>query len=181
MKIYNPEFSYEITTLINENTDLYSGPKKDVKIFLAGTIDEGKSNNWQNYIIEILGTLYDSSHITVFNPRRNIWAYDCDIHKQIEWEQKKLDEADHIFMILEESSKSPISLLELGLYAKSKKITVFCTENFYRFENVEETCKKHGITLITDFIKSETCFTYTYIANCIIDVLKNREKSHKKK
>lgn len=41
---------------------------KPVSIFLAGTIDDGKSRNWQSEIIEEIGTKYESSNITVYNP-----------------------------------------------------------------------------------------------------------------
>lgn len=42
-------------------------------------------------------------------------------------------------------SKSPITLLELGLFAKSGKLHVVCTEGFYRYDNVRITCAKHGV------------------------------------
>ena len=53
-----------------------------------------------------------------------------------------------IIMVLLDNSKSPVSLLELGLYAKSKKIIVFCTDKFYRYDNVQLTCEKYNIPLI---------------------------------
>ena len=59
-----------------------------------------------------------------------------DMEKQIKWEQNHLDSADVIAMVLLDDSKSPISLLEMGLYAKSKKLIVFCTPEFYRYDNV---------------------------------------------
>lgn len=42
-------------------------------------------------------------------------------------------------------SKSPITLLELGLFAKSGKLHVVCTEGFYRYDNVRITCAKYGV------------------------------------
>ncbi len=42
-------------------------------------------------------------------------------------------------------SKSPITLLELGLFAKSGKLYVVCTEGFYRYDNVRITCAKYGV------------------------------------
>lgn len=41
--------------------------------------------------------------------------------------------------------KSPITLLELGLFAKSGKLYVVCTEGFYRYDNVRITCAKYGV------------------------------------
>ena len=42
-------------------------------------------------------------------------------------------------------SKSPITLPELGLFAKSGKLHVVCTEGFYRYDNVRITCSKYGV------------------------------------
>lgn len=42
-------------------------------------------------------------------------------------------------------SKSPITLLELGLFAKSGKLHVVCTDGFYRYDNVRITCAKYGV------------------------------------
>ena len=53
-------------------------------------------------------------------------------------------------MVLLDDSKSPISLLEMGLYAKSGKLVVFCTPNFYRQDNVRLTCEKYNIELVQD-------------------------------
>ena len=53
-------------------------------------------------------------------------------------------------ILLLDDSKSPISLLEMGLYAKSKKLIVFCTPKFYRFDNVRLTCEKYHIPLVQD-------------------------------
>ena len=69
---------------------------------------------------------------------------------QIKWEQDYLDKANVIAMVLLDDSKSPISLLEMGLYANTDKLIVFCTPNFYRWDNVRLTCEKYHIELIQD-------------------------------
>ena len=58
-------------------------------------------------------------------------------------------------------SQSPITLLELGLYAGSDKLRVICTEEFYRYDNVRITCARYGVPLfatlqeaIEDIVKS---------------------------
>lgn len=145
--------------------------KDSFKIFLAGTIDNGESEDWQSKLIwklalytcsndnEIdLGSGYDFSlgaednnDIIVFNPRRDNWNKsftEKQLEEQIKWEQDHLDEADLIIMYLADNSKSPISLLELGLYGPDGKMIVFCTENFYRATNVKLTCWKYLIPLI---------------------------------
>lgn len=116
-------------------------------IFFAGTIDNGDSINWQ----EELSKLLEQLNVNIYSPRCLNWNPNCtknEIVNQIKWEQKHLDNSDMIIMVLLDNSKSPISLLELGLYAKSKKIIVFCTDKFYRYDNVQLTCEKYNIPLI---------------------------------
>lgn len=123
---------------------IYPGPKS---VFLAGTIDNGDSSNWQEELIEKCKNL----DVTFYNPRRKEWTLNPtseEMEYQIKWEQEHLDRADLIIMFLLDGSKSPISLLELGLYAQSKKIFVFCNPAFYRWENVRLTCDKYGIPLL---------------------------------
>ena len=116
-------------------------------VFLAGTIDNGDSSNWQEELIEKCKDL----NVTFFNPRRKEWIQNPtfeDMEYQIKWEQEHLDRADVIIMFLLDGSKSPISLLELGLYSQSKKIYVFCNPAFYRWDNVRLTCDKYNIPLL---------------------------------
>ena len=120
-------------------------------VFLAGTIDNGDSLNWQDKVIMELINL--GIECEAFNPRREHWNPNPtkeDMETQIKWEQDHLDRADIIAMVLLDDSKSPISLLEMGLYAKSKKLIVFCTPKFYRFDNVRLTCEKYHIPLVQD-------------------------------
>jgi len=115
-------------------------------VFLAGTIDSGNSTNWQEELIE----LCKHKDITFFNPRRKDWEGELsnkELEYQIKWEQDHLDQADKIVMCLLDNSKSPISLLELGLYAQSGKLLVFCNKAFYRYDNVRLTCQKYNIPL----------------------------------
>ena len=37
-----------------------------------------------------------------------------------------------------------------SLYANTKKLVVFCTPNFYRWDNVRLTCEKYNIELVQD-------------------------------
>lgn len=119
-------------------------------VFLAGTIDNGDSLNWQNKtIIELMNL--GINDIEIYNPRREHWNPNPskeEMEYQIKWEQEYLDKADFIAMVLLDDSKSPISLLELGLYAKSNKLIVFCTPNFYRWDNIRLTCEKYNIQLV---------------------------------
>lgn len=141
MIIETPTQKYEISNL-NSNTIV---PLRK-KIFLAGTIDMGNSMNWQQELIFQMNNLAKFPKLTIFNPRREAFDENSQRH-QIIWEQDHLDEADEIVMYLAKDSKSPISLLELGLYAQSEKLKVFCHPDFYRFANVNMTCEKYDIPL----------------------------------
>lgn len=120
-------------------------PITNQSIFLAGTIDDGKSEDWQSKLIEEL-----SDHeITILNPRRNNWGdlSDNELRKQITWELDHLEKADIIFMYIIGTSKSPISLLEMGIHIKDLKLIVVCEPEFYRYENVKITCEYYNAEL----------------------------------
>lgn len=140
--------------VIKSPSPLMGGTNKgSIKIFLAGTIDMGDSEDWQNEITTRLFKEYlDSDHptgLTIYNPRRDEgfeWSSDSEI-EQIKWEMKRLDDSDIILMNFMGNSKSPISLLELGIYSKSGKLIVCCPNEFYRYNNVRLTCEKYKIPL----------------------------------
>ena len=103
---------------------------KGRRVFLAGTIDMGNSENWQEEVIKLFnGPLLKEMGFTIYNPRRIEGLKSEDQEEQIQWELNHLDKADTILMNLLPSSKSPISLLEFGLYAKSGKLVVVVLRN----------------------------------------------------
>jgi hypothetical protein len=53
-------------------------------------------------------------------------------------------------MVFDPNTKSPISLLELGLHASSEKMVVICPEGFWRKGNVDIVCEKHNIKQVKD-------------------------------
>lgn len=137
---------------------IYPHDKDDERttIFLAGTIDNGDSENWQE---EVIKKFEFNPNIKFYNPRRKEWlsnASEEELIYQIQWEQEYLDKADLIIMAIADNSKSPISLLELGLYAKEQKMIVFCNPEFYRYMNVKLTCEKYNIPLEENSIKNIT-------------------------
>jgi hypothetical protein len=120
-----------------------------LKIFLAGTIDDGNCENWQKAVVE---ALKEYSHsVEVYNPRRDDWDKGAGaeaVMKQINWEQDHLNDSDVIFMVLKNDSLSPISLLELGEFADTGKVIVFCEQSFWRFWNVADCCLRFGLKLV---------------------------------
>ena len=122
--------------------------KTNTKIFLGGSIEMGKAIDWQRELIERL----KDEMITFLNPRRSDWdsswtqeITNPQFKEQVEWELNGLDMADIIVMVFDPNTKSPISLLELGLHASSKKMVVICPEGFWRKGNVDIVCEKHNI------------------------------------
>lgn len=122
--------------------------KNKVSVFLAGSIEMGKAEDWQ-VVVENELSEFD---VTVFNPRRNDWdsswkqAESSDqFNYQVNWELNRLEESSIILMYFSPETKSPISLLELGLYAESGKMIVCCPDTFWRKGNVDIVCTRSKI------------------------------------
>jgi hypothetical protein len=123
---------------------------KHGKIFLAGSINNGKTLDWQS---DLANYLNDIGYL-VFNPRRTDWREQQDpkiitqyLKEQIQWELKHLELANIIIYNFADEQLAPITLLELGLhlYNKSKEVYVVCTEEYPRYANVKTTCDFYGI------------------------------------
>lgn len=83
----------------------------------------------------------------LYNPRQEHWdaSRPGEMDYQVNWELEHLEKADLIIMNILPGSKSPITLLELGLFARSGKLLVVCTPEFYRYDNVRITCDRYGV------------------------------------
>jgi hypothetical protein len=121
------------------------------RIFLAGSIEMGRAEQWQERIMEAMS---DVSGLVILNPRRDDWdasweqrADNPQFSEQVNWELDMLDAADVVVLYLAPGSQSPISLLEFGLCADSGKLKVCCPEGFWRRGNVEIVCMRHRIPL----------------------------------
>ena len=109
----------------------------------------GAAPDWQTKMAAALPP------VTVLDPRRTdwdaSWRQSIDEPKfceQVEWELDGLERADVIAMWFVPNTKSPITLLELGLYARSGKLLVGCPEGFWRKGNIEIVCRKFDIPLL---------------------------------
>jgi hypothetical protein len=121
-------------------------------IFLAGSIEMGWAEDWQSYVENAL----TDTIVTILNPRRDdwdaSWTQSIDnqqFRQQVEWELSALTEADIIAMYFSPATKSPITLLELGLFGRTGKVIVCCPEGFWRKGNVDVVCAKYGIAQVT--------------------------------
>jgi len=125
--------------------------KVQLSIFLAGTIDMGNSEDWQT---EFTKYFSEYTRLSFYNPRRESWDSSWEqkyenpqFYQQVNWELDALERADYIVLNLLPDSKSPITLLELGLFAKSGKLLVCCPDKFYRSGNIQIVCDKYRIPL----------------------------------
>lgn len=110
------------------------------KIFVAGTIDQGQSEDWQSQVAQELAD-YD---VILLNPRREDWDENASeelIRDQIAWEQDGLDEADFRIFVFLKDSKSPVTFMELGEHLEDPG-AVMCPEGFWRKQNIDETCAR---------------------------------------
>jgi hypothetical protein len=121
--------------------------------FLAGSIEMGNAENWQDRLIK----KWRNKQGTVLNPRRDEWdstwtqsINNPKFKEQVLWELNGLELADKIFLYFDPSTKSPISLLELGLYARTGKLLVCCPKGFWRRGNVEVVCEKYNAKLVDE-------------------------------
>lgn len=119
------------------------------KVFLAGSIDNGQAEDWQSWLVkELIDT-----EVVLLNPRRQDWnstlepeANNAVFREQVEWELAGLQNADLIVMYFSPSSKAPITLLELGLFASSGKLNVCCPSGYWRKGNVDIVCEQYGVS-----------------------------------
>jgi hypothetical protein len=129
-------------------------PNFELRIFLAGSIEMGGAEQWQRQVVDAMAGV---DNLVILNPRRDDWdssweqqAANAQFVEQVSWELDMLDAADIIVMYFAPETMSPISLLELGLYAKSGKLKVCCPSRFWRRGNVEVVCQRHNIPLFDD-------------------------------
>jgi hypothetical protein len=117
-------------------------------LFLAGSIELGMAEDWQGTIVDRLRDL----DIVVFNPRRATWTPGTslesepeEIRRQINWELDAIERSDLVAFYFAPGTKSPISLLELGLITRQKQAIVCCPQGFWRKTNVDVVCERFGI------------------------------------
>jgi hypothetical protein len=123
-------------------------PQGHKSIFLAGSIEMGIAIDWQNQLIE---AVKDCQGV-LLNPRRTDWDASWEqtidnpaFKEQVNWELAGLEIADLIVYYFAPQTKSPITLLELGLYARLGKIVVCCPDGFWRKGNIDVVCERYGV------------------------------------
>jgi hypothetical protein len=121
-------------------------------VFLAGSIEMGQAEAWQAHFEEALR----GAEITVLNPRRDDWDSSWvqridnpQFCAQVEWELAAQEAATLIAIYFAPSTKAPVTLLELGLFARSGKVVVCCPDGYWRKGNVEVVCARYGVPMVT--------------------------------
>lgn len=119
-------------------------------IFLAGSIEMGSAENWQE---EIIKTLFESNLNTedtiILNPRRKDWnssweqsIKNSNFREQVEWELHGIENADLVIFYFDPDTKSPITLMELGMASNIEgDVIVCCPSGYWRKGNVEIFCE----------------------------------------
>ena len=117
-------------------------------MFLAGSIEMGGAVNWQTLVED---ALQDVSG-TLLNPRRDDWdstwvqeKTNPQFSEQVLWELKAQEQSNCIAMYFAPQTKSPITLLELGLFGPSKRLILCCAEGFWRKGNVDIVADRYSI------------------------------------
>lgn len=120
-------------------------------IFLAGSIEMGAAEDWQTKVKQIIG----QRELILLNPRRDNWdssweqrASNPNFKEQVLWELEALEACDVIMMYFDPNTKSPISLLELGIFSSWDKLVVCCPDGFWRKGNVEIVCDRYNIPMV---------------------------------
>jgi hypothetical protein len=119
-------------------------------IFLSGSIDALPAT-WQSKITTSLSHL----SITILNPHRPDWDSswkespdDPKFSEQTKWELDGMENADVMVAYFGENAKAPISLLELGLFARSGKVVVGCPKGYWKSGNVRMVCERFELKCV---------------------------------
>jgi hypothetical protein len=123
-------------------------------VFLGGSIEQGKANNWQADMSQFF---LNFGHGT-FNPRRDDWDPNLEqksenpvFSQQVLWELMALKISNEVVMYFEPGTVSPISIMEFGKYVDSGKMYVICPEGFWRQANIEKTAEFYNCPLFDNF------------------------------
>ncbi|KAK0710067.1 hypothetical protein B0T26DRAFT_743278 [Lasiosphaeria miniovina] len=120
-------------------------------VFLAGTTSRTGGPEWRDVLADALAHL----PVTIFNPLRHdwdsTWREDIDFapfREQVEWELDMQERADVVVVYYGPATDAPISLLELGLCARSAKAIVACHKDYRKRGNVYIVSQRLGIEFL---------------------------------
>jgi hypothetical protein len=123
-------------------------PMSHTTVFLMGSIEMGTAEHWQERLTELL------LPCLVLNPRRDDWQAEASqqatneyFSSQVRWELSGIEKADLIAVYIDPATKSPITLLELGIVSQLKpaSVVVVCPDAYWRSGNVAIVCERYGM------------------------------------
>lgn len=131
-------------------------------VFLAGSIEMDKAEQWQQRFIDEFISQYERGSsgrfVDIFNPRRANWDItakqsieDPVFYQQVRWELDYLEDAKVRVFYFAPDTLSPISLLEFGKFFDYPN-TFLCVNSAYqRAGNLEVFANKYKIKIHRDF------------------------------
>jgi hypothetical protein len=129
-------------------------PAGKQSVFLAGSIDLGVARDWQ---AEFESELSDCD-VVILNPRREEWDDSWPqtpefepFREQVNWELQGQEMATVIPMFFAPGTKSPVTMLELGLFAQTGKVIACAPDGFWRKGNVDIVCQRYGVESASTF------------------------------
>lgn len=118
-----------------------------ISIFLGGSIEMGKAEDWQNRLINALADKPYADQLVIYNPRRDDWdaSWAQDPHEgpfrdQVTWELTYQSKSDILVYYFCAQTVSPITLLEFGIHHRDNPIVGLDPE-YGRYGNMVLTCE----------------------------------------
>jgi hypothetical protein len=128
-------------------------PRGIMSVFLAGPTSQTDDRDWHEVLSESLA----DQPLTIYNPLRadwdSTWREDISFEpyrEQVEWELDMQETVDMVVLYFHPATKAPISLLELGLCARTGKAIVCCPQGYWKRGNVQIVCKRYGVEMVED-------------------------------
>lgn len=131
-------------------------------VFLAGSIEMDKAEQWQKKFIDELTYEYRKMNsgkcIDVFNPRRANWDItirqsieDPAFYQQVRWELDYLEDVAVRVFYFAPDTLSPVSLLEFGKFFTYPNTFLCVNPDYQRAGNLEVFANKYKIKIHRDF------------------------------
>lgn len=127
------------------------------RIFLAGSIEMDKADNWQNWLGE---KLIQKPNRLILNPRRPDWDStwkqskdDANFSQQVNWELDGLSMADLVVFYFDPKTIAPISLFETGFCVggfQRTRMIICCPEGYFRKGNIDVVCERFCIPQLSN-------------------------------
>lgn len=134
---------------------------KALKIFLGGSIEQGKARLWH---ADVIAGIQTDKEVVFLNPRRDEWdptwvqsITNPAFNYQVNWELDGIYLANIIFFYFQPDTLAPITLAELATVLERGGGSLYCSvhyppvvvcpDGYWRKGNVEIMCQRRGVTV----------------------------------